>query len=134
MALGFGLAALAVSAIAVVRWRDRVWLAALVLVGLVVSVGAHPFDDPSPFGQLLKSSSESTLVLALRSSTRALPLLLIAFALGVGVALTAFAVRRPRPAVYASAAVAVLAIVNLPTLWNGTYVDALLRRPATIPS
>ncbi|HEY1278189.1 MAG TPA: alpha-(1-_3)-arabinofuranosyltransferase family protein [Acidimicrobiales bacterium] len=131
--LGFALAAVAVLAIVFVRWRDRVWLAALVLVGLVVSVGAHPFDDPSPFGRLIKSSAENTLVLALRSSTRALPLLLVAFALGVGVALTAFAVQRPRPALYASAAVVVLAVVNLPTLWNGTYVDALLRRPATIP-
>ncbi len=38
IALGFGLAALAVLAMVVLRWRERTWLAAMVLVGLVVSV------------------------------------------------------------------------------------------------
>jgi arabinofuranan 3-O-arabinosyltransferase len=134
IALGFALAAFAVLAVVLVRWRDRVWLAALVLIGLVVSVGAHPFADPSPLGRLLRDSAQSTVVLALRSSTRALPLVLVAFAIGVGAALTAFAARRPRPALYASAAVVVLVAVNLPTLWNGSYVDALLRRPSAIPA
>jgi arabinofuranan 3-O-arabinosyltransferase len=134
IALGFALAAVAVLGTVLLRGRQRVWLAALVLIGVVVSVGAHPFDDPSPLGHLLRASSHSTIVLALRSSTRALPILLLAFAVGLGAALTAFAVRRPRPALFASAAVVVLAAVNLPTLWNGTYVDALLRRPSAIPA
>ncbi len=42
--------------------------------------------------------------------------------------------RLPATALLASGAVVLLAAVNLPTLWNGTYVDALLRRPSSIPA
>ncbi len=134
IALGFGLAALAVVALVVIRWRERTWLAALVLVGLVVSVGAHPYGDPSPVGSALAGASRDTVVLALRSSTRALPLVLLALALAVGGALTGLQARVPTTALAASVAVVVLAALNLPTLWNGTYVDALLRRPSDVPA
>ena len=85
-----------------------------------------PLDDPSPLGTVLcRLRPASTIVLALRSSTRALPLVL----LGAG----ARRRRRPHRAAASgcrrrrwppSVAVVVLAAVNLPTLWNGTYVDA----------
>jgi arabinofuranan 3-O-arabinosyltransferase len=134
IALGFGLAAAAVVALVVLAWRERTWLVALVLVGVAISVGAHPIDDPSPLGTAIADASDSTIVLALRSSTRALPLVLLAFALAVSAALTALEVRLPATALGGSLAVVLLAAANLPTLWNGTYVDALLRRPAAIPA
>jgi hypothetical protein len=133
IALGFGLAAAAVLALVVLGWPERTWLVALVLIGVVISVGAHPIDDPSPLGRAVAGSSRSTLVLALRSSTRALPLVLMAFALALAAALTALEIHLPVAALAGSVAVVVLAAANLPTLWNGTYVDALLRRPAAIP-
>jgi hypothetical protein len=37
----------------VVRWRHRAYFVLLVVVGLVLSVGANPFNNPSPLGALL---------------------------------------------------------------------------------
>ena len=51
--VGFGLAAAAVLALVWLGWRERTWLVALVLIGVVVSVGAHPIDDPSPLGSVI---------------------------------------------------------------------------------
>ncbi len=134
VALGFTLVVAAVLALVAIRWRERIWLAALVLVGLVVSVGVHPYDAPSPFGAVVRDASRRALVLALRSSTRAAPLVLLALALAVGAAITAVHPRRPAASMAAALAVVVLAAANLPTLWNGSYVDALLRRPSAIPA
>ena len=134
IALGFGLAAATVLALVAIRWRARLWLAALVLAGLIVSVGVHPYDAPSPFGTLLRDAARSTIVLAVRSSTRAVPLVLLALALAAGAALSALRLRQPTASVAASVAVVLLGAANLPTLWNGSYVDALLRRPSAIPS
>ena len=99
-----------------------------------MSVGVHPYDAPSPLGTVVRDASRSTIVLALRSSTRAAPLVLLALALAVGAALTALRSRLPAASVAGSLAVVALAAANLPTLWNGTYVDALLRRPSAIPA
>ncbi len=151
IALGLGLALLAVLAVVCLRWRYRVWLATLIVIGLVLAVGAHPYDDPSAFGALVKrGDAGSTILLALRSSTRALPLVLLAFALALGAAVEATATwsaarTRPLRLVPESlrghrlgAAVAVglivLAVVQLPAQWTGGYVDARLRRPEDLPS
>lgn len=139
--LGFGLVALGVVALVTVRWSQRTYLVLLVATGTVAAVGAHPFDDPSPIGAFLKGgAAESAAVLALRSSTRAVPLVLFGLALGIGALLDA-AGRLGRPARHrlalasgAAVVVVVLAVVNLPALWNGTYVDASLRRPEDVPA
>ena len=68
---------LALLGIAAVRWSQRRYAALLVFAGVVLAVGVHPIDDPSP---LMAPLTSSALGLALRSSTRALPL----FQLGVG--------------------------------------------------
>ena len=63
---------------AVVRWRHRAFFILLVVVGLVLSVGAHPFDHPTPFGRLLKAfMTDTTAGLALRSTDRATPLVVL---------------------------------------------------------
>ena len=51
------------------------------LVGTVVSVGAWPFDDPSPYGRAWRSFTEETSVgLAFRNSPRAVPLVVLGLA------------------------------------------------------
>ncbi len=131
MLVGFALVAVALVAFAVVRWRDRLFAAVLLVVGVIVAVGAHPFNDPSPLGLLIKrSSTKSTLVMALRSSTRAVPLVLLGLCLAVAAGIQALAGRRR---IVASGALALLAVANLPALWNGTLVDSQLRRPEAIP-
>jgi arabinofuranan 3-O-arabinosyltransferase len=101
MLAGYALLVVGLFGIVVVRWSQRRYAAMLVFVGIVLAVGVHPIDDPSP---LMSPMEESTLGLALRSSTRALPLSTFGLALGAGALVTALAttrrsfVRRPPPA------------------------------------
>jgi hypothetical protein len=129
--LGFALAAIGIAGILLIRWRYRSYLAALVVAGLVLSVGAYGM---SPLANLLQGSERSTLVLALRSSTRAVPVLLLGLAIGVGALLTAWRPRLPGATLAATAAVGVLAVANLPSIWNGNIVDTTLRHPEEMPA
>ena len=63
-----------------VRWRHRARFAALVLVGTVVSVGAWPIEDPSPYARGVASLSETSAGLALRNTARAAPLIVLGLA------------------------------------------------------
>lgn len=129
IALGFVITASSMAALRWVRGSERLWLAGLWLIGLSVAVGAH---GSSVFSTLLRSGNgRSTILLALRSSTRAVPLMLLAAALSLGTAVDA--VRTARSWVPALAVVVILG-ANLPALWNGSFVDAQLRRPEAIPA
>ena len=82
---------LALLAAAFIRWRHRFYFAVLMLIGLAIAVGAHPFDDPSPFGALLKAFADSSNAgLALRSVGRAVPLVALGAAVLLGAGVTAF--------------------------------------------
>ncbi len=89
IAIGFALLACCVAGIALTRWSQRRYAAMLVFVGIVLAVGVHPIADPSPLMSRLATSSRSTLSLAIRSSTRALPLSNFGLALGAGALATA---------------------------------------------
>ena len=56
----------------------------LVVTGVVLAVGVHPIDDPSPLMDALLGDGTSGAALALRSSTRAVPMLVLGLALGAG--------------------------------------------------
>ena len=67
--------------------------------GVVLGVGVHPIDDPSPLMDLLLGDGTSGAALALRSSTRAVPMLVLGLALGAGALVDALgpaAARRSR--------------------------------------
>ena len=136
--VGFVLVSVCVAAIVVARWPHRRFAALLVGVGTVLAVGAHPLDDPSPLVDALVPDTESGLALALRSSTRAVPVLVLGLALAAG-ALAAGAGRlhRPRPAMarlVVSVGIAALAVLNLPALWQGGFVDPALERDQDPPN
>lgn len=131
---GWSLVVLGAAGIGLLAWRARRFAAWCVLAGVVLAVGAHPFDDPSPLASLLAERSRNTLVLALRSSTRAAPLVVLGLALGTGV-LAAAVARRLRAVPWVPyTAVGLLAVVNLPALWTGGYVDPALARPDPLPA
>ncbi len=128
----------------VVRWRHRAYFVVLVVVGAAVAVGSNPFDDPSALGGLFKSFAEtSSFGLALRSTSRAVPLvalgLAVLLATGVNAVAARWADRGPQwrgrsvlaPAV--AGLVIVLAIVNLPALWTGDLYTRDLTRNEDIP-
>ena len=88
LAVSFAIPILALFAAMCVRWKHRAYFVILTVVGVAVAVGANPFDDPSILGGLFKSFAESSSFgLALRSTSRAVPLVALGLAvlLGVGV-------------------------------------------------
>ncbi len=131
----FAVPALAFLAAAFTRWRHRSYFIVLVLVGLILSVGAHPYAHPTPFGGLLKAfMTETTAGLALRSTDRATPLVV----LGPG-----HAVGRRRHGPLASpshrrgrcwSSRSRLGIANNPAIFNGDFIANNFSQPATLPA
>jgi arabinofuranan 3-O-arabinosyltransferase len=131
LAAGLILELLGLGGLALTRWAHRRFAALLVTAGIVLAVMVHPLDDPAP---LLSHLTGSSLLLALRSSTRALPLSTFGLALGAGALVTAIAATRLRTRGLAPVLVVLIAIVNLPALWNGGYVDPALERDEHVPA
>lgn len=144
----FALPALAVAAGLLTRWRYRTYFVLLTLVGLLLSVGVHPYDDPSPFGAVIKEASlQGSAAFALRNSPRAVPLLALGLAGCIAIGLSALAARFPRPAPIAGvarrrsfapasavmAAMAVLVVVCFPPAWTLDMVQPQLKRPEDLP-
>jgi arabinofuranan 3-O-arabinosyltransferase len=139
----------ALLAAAFVRWRHRLYFAVLALIGVAIAVGTHPYDDPSPFGALLKAFADrSSAGLALRSVGRAVPLVALGLAVLLGVGLNALVRRldlqtryqlgRPRFghngwSLAAVGVIGALIVVNLPALWNDTFYGENLQRPEDVP-
>ncbi len=136
--LGAVLLASCLLAFVVTTWQHRRFAALLVAVGAVLAVGVHPIDDPAPLMSALLGDGEGGLALALRSSTRAVPVLVFGLALSAGAIVSAagaIVLRRPRlrlgPAL--GFVVVLLAIGNLPSLRNGGFVDPQLERDQNPP-
>lgn len=106
-----GLSALCVAAGILVRSRYRARFVALVIVGVVVSVGAWPLDDPSPVAALMRDFGATSAGLALRNTARAVPVVVLGLAGLVGAAVSAW---RPPPVRWGAAAlVGLLALAGL---------------------
>ncbi|MEZ5322739.1 MAG: hypothetical protein R2698_11835 [Microthrixaceae bacterium] len=73
LVVSFAVPILAVTAALWTRFRHRVFFVATAVVGVVVSVGAHPFTSPSPYGALFKSFAQSGVGLSLRSTPGRFP-------------------------------------------------------------
>ena len=136
--VSYALPLLALVALTWCRWAHRRFAAGLVGIGLVLSVGVHPIGDRSPLMQLLAGDDDGGLALALRSSTRALPVMVLGMALAIAMAVDAGrVVRLPSLRLQASSAlgavVAVVAVINLPALWTGAFVDPALERDQDPP-
>jgi arabinofuranan 3-O-arabinosyltransferase len=137
--VGYTIPILAMVSAAFIRWRHRVYFVALIAIGVLIAVGAHPYNDPSPFGSIVKSFGEgSTVGLALRSVGRAIPLVVLGFGVLLGLGanlLVRWLAQRGHLRIGLAACVllGILAIVNLPALWNGTFYGNNLQRPETLP-
>jgi arabinofuranan 3-O-arabinosyltransferase len=139
IAVGYSIPALAFLGLLFVRFRHRAFFLLLLLAGLLIAVGAYPYDDPSPLGALFKAfAEESSAGLALRSTGRAAPLVVLALAVAIGMGVNAVVASLHRRghgwrALGPAALVAVLAVANFPALWDGTYYGSNLQRPEEIP-
>jgi arabinofuranan 3-O-arabinosyltransferase len=144
IAVSFAIPALALLAAGCIRWRHRAYFVGLTVVGVAVAVGAHPYDDPSVLGGLFKSFAESSSFgLALRSTSRAVPLVALGVAVLLGMGVNAVArawagrgrtVRGvPVRVLVVAGLVMALAVVNLPALWTGSFYTQSLTRAEDIP-
>ncbi len=114
-------------------------LASMLVAGVVLAVGAHPYSSPSPAWSRLVDDPRGALSLALRSSTRAVPLIAMALAFGLGRTVDSLRRRaldasRPRWAAGAVPLAVALVMINLPALWTGRLVDPVMERPESIPT
>ncbi|MBI4936268.1 MAG: DUF3367 domain-containing protein [Actinobacteria bacterium] len=134
IAISFLVVVLCAAGLAFTRWSQRRYAALLVFVGIVLAVGVHPIDNASPLMSPLAENSRSALALAIRSSTRALPMSILGFALGVGALVTALSATRFRLRALTPAFVVLLAVVNLPALFDGGLVDPALERDQDPPA
>lgn len=139
---GFLLVGGCVLGVVTTRWAHRRYAAMLIGVGTILAVGVHPIDDSSPLMSLLVGDGEGGLALALRSSTRAVPVLLLGLALGAAVLVdgvrrhrwslprTSFSIRSE---LVVAGLFGLIAVVNLPALRNGGFVDPALERDQDPP-
>ncbi len=118
----------------ITRFRERTFFLLLLVVGLFLAVGAHPWDDPSPAGSVVKRFLESDAGLAMRSLPRAAPLVVLSLSVFVGALVSAATRNHRRWARPAAAGVMVLAVLSLPPLWRGQMVDDNLDRAEDIPN
>ncbi|MET0910533.1 MAG: alpha-(1-_3)-arabinofuranosyltransferase family protein, partial [Ilumatobacteraceae bacterium] len=140
---GIGLLAVCLLGLVLTGWQHRRYAALLVACGVVLGVGVHPIDDPSPLMSVLLGDGEGGLALALRSSTRAIPVLLLGLGLSAAALVSAcqpITFRRPgvlrgvRVGTAMAAVVGILAVANLPALRNGGFVDPELERDQDPPA
>ena len=138
LALTYALPVAALAGLGAVRFRHRSFFVSLVVVGALIAVGAHPWDDPTLLGAGMKEFLLSDVGLAMRSLPRAVPLVALGLAAGLGAGIealaTATAEHRRRIALPAAVVVAVAAYAALPPLWTGGMVAENLDRPEDIPA
>src|SRR5215213_6173044 len=89
--VSYGIPILAVLSAAVVRWRHRAYFIIVAFVGVIIAVGAHPYDSPTPVGGVFKElATTSTAAFALRSTGRATPLVVLGVAVLLAAGVNAF--------------------------------------------
>lgn len=127
IALSFAVPALGLAAALTTRWRHRARFVLLLLAGTVLSVGAWPTADPSPFASVMATFTEDTSAgLALRNTARAVPLVILGLAGLIGSAVGAW--RPDRRRVAATALVAVVAAGGLLPVWRMGYLSEGINR------
>lgn len=113
------------------RWR---WpIMTMVLTGVVLAVGPHPFEDPSPLWRLAVEHPRSAVSLALRSSTRAVPLIVLGLALGIGTLLESRRHRTRTGRTLVHGAILILVLINAPATVQGRLIDPVMTRPQDLP-
>jgi Alpha-(1->3)-arabinofuranosyltransferase len=125
--------ALSLTALCKVRFRNRLYVVALIVIGMVLAAGTSPVNNPQPYGRFLGRLLPTDIGSLFAPSVRAFPLVTLGLAIGFAAAtraLTQF--RRARPIVVETSAV-LLALAAAPSLLFGQVLDAGLRLDDPIP-
>ncbi len=140
--ISYGIPVLALLSCAFITWKYRSFFVSTVVIGVVIAVGAHPYDSPTPLGAWFKeAAATSTAAFALRSTGRATPLVILGLAALLGAGVNALVLRfgavarfRLPVRLVVPIAVGVLIVVNLPALWNDTFYGVNLQRAEDVPA
>ena len=136
IAISFVVPAACLAGLVWVRWIHRRYAMLLVAVGALLAIGVHPSDDRSPVIDLLTGGGDGGVALALRSSTRALPVMNLGLALAAGALVagaTSLHVRAWRLDRVLGVGVIAVVLLNMPGLWTGAFVDPALERDQEPP-
>lgn len=122
-----------------IRTSVRRPLAITLVAGLILAVGAYPYSSPTPAWSVLVDHPQNALSLALRSSTRAAPLIVLVIAFGLGTLVDRLRERaressRSRTAFIVVPIAVLIVLVNLPALLTGRMVDPVMERPEDLPA
>ena len=131
--LSFALPLLALLMAVIVRFRHRGHALMLMVLGLLVGIGAHPYDGPSPLGRLFREWTLTDAGLALRSTPRALPLSILGTSMLLGAGVAALGRWRPRWEQPVAIGLCLLVVANLSPLWQGEMLGRLVQRPEEVP-
>ena len=132
--LSFALPLFGLLAAAVTRFRYRSHLLLLFGVGMLAAAAAHPFDAPSPLGQVFKAWTTTDAGLAMRSTPRALPLVVLATSVFLGAGAAALGRRIPRFREPLAAILCLAILANFAPLWRGQLLGDNLERPEEVPT
>lgn len=138
--VSFLLPAIALLCAGTIRWRHRSYFVALVVVGVVVSVGAYPYSHPSAFGALVKwfTSQTAGVGAALRNLDRAGPLVVLGLAMllgaGAEVWIEKLALLRPKMSYVVLVVLIGLIVANLPSIWDGNAYTPTFLWPGKVPT
>jgi arabinofuranan 3-O-arabinosyltransferase len=125
----------AVIAALFVKWRYRTFAVLTVFLGLVIAVGAYPYNSPTPAGSALKWFGENTTVgLAMRSTNRVVPIMVLGLGLLLGAGVDALRSRHPNRALPSFGLIFLAATIGLMPLFNGTALATNLSSSETLPS
>lgn len=126
---------LAFTSAILLRWRHRAYFVLLMLVGLAISVGAHPFGHSSIFGNAFgEFMTSSEWGMALRSTDRATPLVIMSTAMLLGAGAAALYHRFHPAGITAVGIVAGLIVVANPGLLYGWFIPTTYERSDHLPS
>lgn len=125
----------AVIAAMFVKWRYRTFSVLLAFLGVVIAVGAYPYNSPTPAGSALKWFGENTTVgLAMRSTNRVVPIMVLALGLLLGSSVDALRSRHPRRILPVFGLIFLAATIGLTPLFNGTALATNLSSSQKLPA
>ncbi len=132
--LTFGLVVLALISATTVRWRHRSFFLGLLVLGALIGIGSHPFEDPSFLGRLFKDFTRSDAGLALRSTPRAAPMVVLATSVLIGCVTAAAQERVPRLGkAFTLLTLAAIILAN-PAMWRVRMIEEHLHRSENLPT
>ena len=132
--LTFGLVVLALISATAVRWRHRSFFLGLLVLGALIGIGSHPFEDPSFLGRLFKDFTRSDAGLALRSTPRAAPMVVLATSVLIGCVTAAAQERVPRLGkAFTLLTLAAIILAN-PAMWRVRMIEEHLHRSENLPT